>query len=247
LGAFVVIAALNEATPPIWIWASLRFRGPDRSSRTPGDQRDPDRDEDLIARALHGDRQAFDDLYRRHVDLVWGRLGRLIGPDPEREDLVQQIFLEVFRCLPRFRGDARFATFLYRVMLNLACDHLKRRGKRAHLIPLEHLDDFVDGAGSPEQRAAERQRLALTLQILDRIKPKKRVAFLLRTVEGLSLEEIAEIVEATPAAVAQRVRHAHLELCALLDRAGLEAGGLAKDGLGKTSLGKTSLRTKDRP
>ncbi|HEY0709193.1 MAG TPA: RNA polymerase sigma factor [Polyangia bacterium] len=213
-----------ELSPPLWIWASSRLREGNRArpSLGAGGGLGVDRDEDLVARAMRGDRQAFDDLYRRHVDQVWGRLGRLIGPDPDREDLVQQVFLEVFRCLPRFRGDARFSTFLYRVMLNLACDHLKRRGKRGHVCPIEDFEDLVDEtAGSPEERAGERQRLAATLAVLDRIKPKKRIAFLLRTVEGLSLEEIAELVDATPAAVAQRVRHAHLEVCALLARAGL--------------------------
>jgi RNA polymerase sigma-70 factor (ECF subfamily) len=89
-----------------------------------GAEREPaaERDEELIRRALGGDRQAFDDLYRRHVDVVWRRLGRLLGSDSEREDLVQQIFLEVFRGLDRFRGEAAFATFLHRVVLNTAFD-----------------------------------------------------------------------------------------------------------------------------
>jgi RNA polymerase sigma-70 factor (ECF subfamily) len=86
------------------------------------------------------------------------------------------------------------------------------------VIHIDDLDELVDSGGSPEVRAVERQRLVRTLAVLDRIKPKKRVAFLLRVVEGLSLEEIAELVEATPAAVAQRIRHAHLELCALIDK-----------------------------
>lgn len=201
--------------PAALSWATSRLRDLNRGAALPAGIGS---DDELVARAMRGDRQAFDDLYRRHVDLVWGRLGRLIGPDPEREDLVQQIFLEVFRSLPRFRGDASFRTFLYRVMLNLASDHLKRRGKRAsHVIDVADLDQLVDGAGSPELRAAERERLARTMTLLDRIKPKKRLAFVLRVVEGLSLEAIAELVEATPAAVAQRVRHAHLELCALME------------------------------
>jgi RNA polymerase sigma-70 factor (ECF subfamily) len=172
-------------------------------------------DEELVTRAAAGDRTSFDELYRRHVDLVWSRLGRLIGPDPEREDLTQQIFLEVLRALPRFRGDATFRTFLYRVVLNTAYDHLKRRGRRPPGVPFEELDELVDAAASPETRAALRQRLVLTWTLLDKIKPKKRIAFILRVVEGLSLEEIARLVHATPAAVAQRVRHAHRELGAL--------------------------------
>jgi RNA polymerase sigma-70 factor, ECF subfamily len=176
-------------------------------------------DESLVARASGGDRQAFDDLYRRYVDLVWMRLGRLIGPDPEREDLLQQVFFEVFRSLPRFRGDASFRTFLYRIVLNTASDHLKRRRRRGGIsIPVEEWDQLVDAHASPETRTAERQRLATTFALLDRIKPKKRIAFLLRVVDGLSLEEIAELTWATPAAVAQRVRHAHRELEALAAR-----------------------------
>jgi RNA polymerase sigma-70 factor (ECF subfamily) len=175
-------------------------------------------DESLVARAAGGDRQAFDDLYRRYVDVVWARLGRLIGPDPEREDLLQQIFLDLFRALPRFRGDASLRTFLYRIVLNTASDHLKRRRRSPAAIPDEQLDELMDADASPEQRAAERQRLATTFAALDRLKPKKRIAFLLRVVEGLSLDEIAELTDATPAAVAQRVRHAHRELKALTER-----------------------------
>jgi RNA polymerase sigma-70 factor (ECF subfamily) len=177
-----------------------------------------DRDEDLVRRATGGDRQAFDDLYRRHVDAVWRRLGRLIGPDPDREDLVQHIFLEVFRGLDRFRGEAAFGTFLHRVMLNTAFDHLKRRGRRPPSVSPERLADVCDQAASPEARAVQRERLAVTSALLDRLKPKKRIAFVLRVVEGLSLEEIAILVDATPAAVAQRVRHAHAEIEALLAR-----------------------------
>jgi RNA polymerase sigma-70 factor, ECF subfamily len=177
-----------------------------------------DRDEDLVRRATGGDRQAFDDLYRRHVDAIWRRLGRLIGPDPDREDLVQHIFLEVFRGLDRFRGEAAFSTFLHRVMLNTAFDHLKRRGRRPPSVSPEQLADVHDQAASPETRAVQRERLAVTSALLDRLKPKKRIAFVLRVVEGLSLEEVAILVDATPAAVAQRVRHAHSEIEALLAR-----------------------------
>ena len=177
-----------------------------------------DADERLVARALRGDRQAFDDLYRRHVDTVWRRLGRLIGPDPEREDLVQQIFFDVFRTLDRFRGEAAFRTFLHRVVLNTAFDHLKRRGRRPCVVPTEVIDLMIDPAASPERRAQERQRLAETSALLNRIKPKKRIAFVLRVVEGLSLEEIGVLVGASPAAVAQRIRHAQAEMEALLAR-----------------------------
>jgi RNA polymerase sigma-70 factor (ECF subfamily) len=175
-----------------------------------------DSDEALVARALGGERRAFDELYERHADTVWRWLTRLLGPDPDREDLAQQIFSEVFDALHRFRGDARFRTFLYRVVVNTAVDQLNRRRRRRDGDDVAELVDVVADPGrSPEQSAEQRQQVASALELLDRIKPKKRVAFLLRVVEGLSLEEVAEVVDASVPTVAQRVRHASIELRAL--------------------------------
>jgi RNA polymerase sigma-70 factor, ECF subfamily len=175
-------------------------------------------DEQLVAAAVAGDRAAYDELYRRSADLVWRRLTHLLGPDPDREDITQQIFLEVFSGLHRFRGEARFRTFLWRVTVNNAIDHLERRRKRPTTFSPDVFELITDREASPEERAAQRQRLALVCGLLDRIKPKKRVAFILRVIEGLPLEDVAEMVGANAAAVAQRVRHAHEELQAMLAR-----------------------------
>jgi RNA polymerase sigma-70 factor (ECF subfamily) len=177
-----------------------------------------DADEELVSRARGGDRRAYDELYRRNVNVVWHRLTRLLGPDPEREDLTQQVFLEAFRGLERFRGQARFRTFLCRVAVNKAIDHLERRRRRPLSLAPEDFELVIETSASPEQRAEQRQQMALVFGLLDRIKPKKRVAFVLRVIEGLSLEEVAELVQATVPAVAQRVRHAHDELQAMLGR-----------------------------
>jgi RNA polymerase sigma-70 factor (ECF subfamily) len=173
----------------------------------------------MVARAMSGDRRAFDELYQRHVESVWRWLTRLLGADPEREDLAQHIFSEVFDTLGRFRGEARFRTFLYRIVVNVAVDQMKRRSRRAKRDVAAALADAVpDPARSPEENAELSELVASTFELLERIKPKKRVAFLLRVVEGLSLEEVAEVVEASVPAVAQRVRHASIELRALRAR-----------------------------
>lgn len=177
-----------------------------------------DTDEALVARAAAGDRRAFEALYERHVDTVWRWLTRLLGPDPDREDLTQQIFSELYDKLDRFRGDARFRTFLYRVVVNTSMDQLNRRRRRGGSHALELTEAMPDQRGTPEQDAEQRERVAVALQLLDRLKPKKRVAFLLRVVEGLSLEEVAAAVDASVPTVAQRVRHAQLELQALRER-----------------------------
>jgi RNA polymerase sigma-70 factor (ECF subfamily) len=183
--------------------------------------RDPDRDAELVDRHQHGDRGAFGELYARHVDAVYAKLTRLIGPVPEREDLVQDVFLGLHRALPTFRGDAALSTLIYRIAINLACEHLRRRSRRP-TVPLDDQDlaALVAPEPTPEATARRRQEVARVLRCLDRIKPKKRVALLLRVVEGLSFEAIGKLVDATPEAAAKRVQHGMKELNALLERTG---------------------------
>lgn len=197
------------------------------TARLPARGRRADSGEDdatLIQWAMGGDRHAFDVLYRRHVDGVWSRLTRLVGPDPEREDLTQQIFMEVFRGLSRYRGEASFRTYLGRVAVNVACDHLGRRRRRPQALSPEVLETLVAPEASPEARAEQRQRLQLTWTLLDGLKPKKRVAFILRTVEGMSLEEVSGLVGASVATVAKRVKHAEAEIVRLLARRSRDGG-----------------------
>jgi RNA polymerase sigma-70 factor, ECF subfamily len=170
-------------------------------------------DRTLVERINRGDRRAFDLLFKRHADDVFRRLTRLIGPDPEREDLVQEVFVAAFRGLARFRGESAFSTWLYRVVVNVAYGHLRKR--RRGPLDLETAVDaelLISAEASPEASALQREQLLRALQFLERLKPKKRIAFVLRVVEGLSLEEIGELVDARPAAVGQRVRHAKREL-----------------------------------
>lgn len=196
-------------------WLQLSAVLPLQAS-TVSSERDPDRP--LIDRVLGGDRRAASELFRRHADDVYRRLTRLVGPDPEREDLVQEVFVAAFRGLDRFRGESSFSTWLYRVVVHVAYGHLRRR-RRKPLdldVALERIP--LDPALSPEVIAARQQQLARAMRFLDRLKPDKRIAFVLRTVEGMSLQEIAVIVEAKPAAVGQRVKHAQRELAAMIER-----------------------------
>jgi RNA polymerase sigma-70 factor (ECF subfamily) len=196
-----------------WLWPMR-----DELATTPAPLAIADPDEWVLRRAARGDRGAREELYRRHVDALWKRLTRLIGPDPEREDLLQQIFLEVFQRLPQFRGEAAFSTYLHRVLTNNAYDHLKRRGRRPLPLPAEMGEAFATCDATPEQQAQSRQRLALIWAALDRMKPKKRIALVLHVVEGLSHEQVSELVDASVDTVAKRIEHARKELAATLSR-----------------------------
>jgi RNA polymerase sigma-70 factor (ECF subfamily) len=180
------------------------------------------KDANLVDAAAGGDRNAFAELYRRHLDSVHARLTRVIGPAPERDDLVQQIFLDVYRALRRFRGDAAFTTFLHRIVLNVACEHLERRRRaRGRSEPLEarQLETLIAPGASPEQRARQREELTRLFALLEGLSPERRAAFVLVAIESLPLEEAAALLDARPAAIKQRVLDARRELARALDRA----------------------------
>jgi RNA polymerase sigma-70 factor (ECF subfamily) len=189
--------------------------------RRPSAAADAAEDARLVAAAAGGDRDAFADLYRRHLDSVYARLTRVIGPGPDRDDLVQQIFLDVYRALPRFRGDASFSTFLHRIVLNVAFEHLDRRRRgiaRNQPLDARELEALSAPGASPEQRARQREDLRRLFGLLDRLSPKRRAAFVLVAVECLPLEDAAALLDANPAAVKQRVLEARRELAIALER-----------------------------
>ncbi len=175
----------------------------------------------LVAAAATGDRRAFADLYRRHLDSVYARLTRVVGPVPERDDLVQQIFLDLFRALPRFRGEAAFSTFLHRIVINVACEHLERRQRqrgRTQALEDRHLEALMAPEASPEQRVRQREEMRRLFARLERLSPKRRAAFVLVAVEGVPLEEAAALLSANAPAIKQRVQDARRELAQALDR-----------------------------
>jgi RNA polymerase sigma-70 factor (ECF subfamily) len=178
-------------------------------------------DDELVARFRAGDATVFPALYRTYVVAVYRRLTRILGPIPEREDLTQDVFFALHRALPRFRGEARLATLIQRIAINVAYEHLRRaRRKPAAALPATFFDELI-APGSPADVVTElREQLATVFTCLAKIKPKKRVAFLLRVIDGLSFEDIGKLVDATPDAVAKRVQHAQHELDALLARHG---------------------------
>ncbi|HEY8925265.1 MAG TPA: sigma-70 family RNA polymerase sigma factor, partial [Polyangia bacterium] len=178
-------------------------------------------EEELVARARRNEPEAMQALYQLHAAAVYRRLTHLVGADPEREDLMQEVFVDLFRQLDRYRGRGNLRSYILRIVTHKACDHLRHRQRRRRLsaeVPRFRVEDAVDGrelssgTPSPEERLGHAQELALVEQALEKLTPKKRIAFLLRVVDNLSLKEIADQVGATVFTVAQRLRHADREL-----------------------------------
>ncbi len=206
------MTTLSEMTWPLWI-------APMQAEALSPDERDrggEPSDEELLGQAQKGDPRAMQQLYQRHADLVYRRLTHLVGADPEREDLLQEVFIALFKNLRAFRGEARLSTYLQRIAANKACDHLKRRIRQRSVTASGAPEDRESPEASPERRAQGSEDAELFWRCLDELKPKKRIALVLRVVEGLTLKEISEQVDASVYTVAQRIRHGKKELIELV-------------------------------
>lgn len=168
---------------------------------------------DLVCAARAGDRDAFRVLFRRHVDRVRSQLTRFVGAAPERDDLVQEVFLRLHQGLASYRGECALSTFLHRLTVNAALDHLRSaKRRRATLVPDTALESLIPEGVSESERAQARDELRALFRMLERLTDKKRVAFQLVAIEGLSLLEAAQVVGANADAVKQRVLAARREL-----------------------------------
>jgi RNA polymerase sigma-70 factor (ECF subfamily) len=171
---------------------------------------------ECIERARAGDMQAFRRLYDRYLPRVARHVTRLIGPDGEVEDVVQNVFVEVYRSLERFRGDSKFSTWLYQVTWNVSMTHL--RGQQdVTFVDLTALRQFAahDEAWS---KLRARDKLRTLYAALERLNDDYRESFVLYEIEGMTLREIAEMTDTSINTIASRVRRARDQIRELLER-----------------------------
>jgi RNA polymerase sigma-70 factor, ECF subfamily len=174
-------------------------------------------DATLIAAARLGDGAAFARLFRRHADAVRTRITRLVGPVAERDDLVQKVFIALHRGLRSYRSEAKLSTYLHRIAVNTAYDHLRGRHRAAEKEgPLDAAALVEQLSPALEDQVAARADLTRLLALLDQLSPKKRIAFVLVAVEGCSLAEAAHLIGDREGAVKQRALHARRDLMARL-------------------------------
>ncbi len=162
-------------------------------------------DGELVSRIVSGESELFTTLYRRHVDMVYALLTRLIGPGSEREDLVQVVFVAVFKALPTYRSESSLSTFIYTICSRQAYTSLRKRPRRTASIEGQDVVTIPEARVGPSQRASDRQELARAFETLAKLTPKQRIAFVLVAIDGKSLKEAGFILGVRPQAVKQRV------------------------------------------
>jgi RNA polymerase sigma-70 factor (ECF subfamily) len=183
----------------------------------------------LVARAREGDRTAFDGLVERYSGRIYNIALRITGSREEAEDCAQEAFVRAFASLPRFRGEAAFSTWLYRIAINAANDAARRASSRPLLSSetgggnpgsgQDSLEETVspDSAGSPEQELVKSQRREIILQAIRSLTEGHRTVIVLYDLQGLSYDEIARIVGVRVGTVKSRLNRARLALRALLE------------------------------
>jgi RNA polymerase sigma-70 factor (ECF subfamily) len=192
--------------------AAIAIRMDDFPRRTATAKDDPDLA--LIGRCRAGEAAALREVYLRHRSAVHGVVARMISNPADREEVVQDVFLEVFRSLPGFRGTSRLSTWIRRVTVNVVLQHIRRKGRRIalHLAsePPEQIAVGPDAAfpATPETEALRRERREAVERALAKLSPKKRIALVLADLEGLSSVEVAEAVGAPALTVRTRLFYA---------------------------------------
>ena len=171
----------------------------------------PDPGPELLKRWRAGDPRAFTLLFRTYRGLVWRVLRHLLHGDPELEDVVQNVFVEIFRSLPRFEGRSKLSSWITRIALHVGYHHLRRKKSRPADYQAERR--VVDAPDErplmdPEVGFRSRQASARVVEILKRLPEKKRTVFLLVDLEGWSHEDVAEVVGSSPATVRTRLFYA---------------------------------------
>lgn len=166
---------------------------------------------DLVANAKEGDRAAFDELVRATHAETYTLARRLTGNEEDASDVTQEAYLRAYKGLKRFRGDARFSTWMYRITANCAATHMGRRHKHRHDELPDHVVDEVV-AHDPEARA-EASALRTELEAaLAELSPKLRAVVMLRDVYDLAHESIAAELGISESAAKVRLHRARQQL-----------------------------------
>ncbi|MDH4098791.1 MAG: sigma-70 family RNA polymerase sigma factor [Nitrospira sp.] len=181
----------------------------------PLDRQDEPSDAQLVASSLAQDQEAFGQLIDRHAAAIVNLGYRMVGNRAEAEDLAQETFLAAYKALSTFRADSKFSTWLYRIAANKCKDWLrvKRPGEGQYDLDAdESLDLYVTEDRTPELLLSQQQVAEELERAIQRLPPLYREAFLLKHVEGLSYEEMEEILGINGDTLKMRVYKGRVQL-----------------------------------
>lgn len=178
-------------------------------------------DRQLIAECLKGRTESFSELVRRYQDRLYNAVFRILGSAEDAQDVVQEAFLNAYLALDGFKGDSRFYTWLYRIAMNQAISWKRRRRV---ILPLEtrqseDAQPLDQSEFSRPLEAAERAEEEKNLQAaLNQLSTEHRMVLVLKDIESMKYEEIAEALRVPIGTVRSRIHRARVELREILER-----------------------------
>lgn len=181
-------------------------------------------DQQLVERAQRGDKHAFELLVAKYQRRLGRLISRFVRNAAEAEDVTQDAFIKAYRALPAFRGDSAFYTWLYRIGINTAKNHLVAQGRRVPTstpLDADEAEEFEDAAllhevATPENELMSKQVVEVVNASLQELPDDLRTALTLREIEGLSYEEIATVMDCPIGTVRSRIFRAREAIAANL-------------------------------
>ncbi len=169
-------------------------------------------DQALVERVQRGDKKAFDILVLKYQHKIMKLISRYIWDHSEVMDVAQEAFIKAYRALPRFRGDSAFYTWMYRIAINTAKNHLVAQGRRMPNVDIDaqEAEQFEGASGLKEQSTPENLLLSDEVEstifsAMKQLPEDLCTAITLREIEGLSYEEIAEAMDCPVGTVRSRI------------------------------------------
>jgi RNA polymerase sigma-70 factor (ECF subfamily) len=183
-----------------------------------------DLDRQLVERARGGDKRAFELLVQKYHRRLMRLLSRMVRNQEEVEDIAQETFIKAYRALPQFRGDAAFYTWLYRIGVNTARNYLSSRGRALPTVSDQAMNDddepeerlVAQDINTPESMLLSKQVAVAVNDAVEALPEELRTAITLREMEGLSYDEIAELMACPIGTVRSRIFRAREAIAAKL-------------------------------
>ena len=177
----------------------------------PSLMREREIDPQTIEACKRGDRVAFQQLFEAYKDKVYSVAFHFCGDESMASDAAQQVFLKLFSAIGQFRHDSEFTTWLYRIVVNTCVDEQRKRRRFVPFNPEVEVKNMVTRSSQEESYSRREVAASVKAAIAD-LSPKLRLVILLKYVEGLSYEEIAEALGCSKGTVASRLNRGHKTL-----------------------------------
>jgi RNA polymerase sigma-70 factor (ECF subfamily) len=170
-------------------------------------------DAECVRRVQRGEADAFETLVRRHEKTIFNLIYRMLGDTEEAAEVSQEVFLSAFRAAGQFRGDANFSTWLYRIAINHASTRRKTLNSRQRkVVPIESADSLHDPEPGPLE-LLEKQEIREKVQFaLNQLEPDDAAVILLRDLQDVSYNEVAQVLEIPVGTVKSRLHRARQAL-----------------------------------